>query len=165
MQAVAVRCEPDVARVRAAYERCHARLWRALLAWSGSPDVADEAAAEAFAQALRRGAAIDDVEAWVWRAAFRIAGGELARRGAAGLTASVPDLGQDDGWAPSLEGELLDALRSLSAQQRACVVLRDVGGLSVGEVAAALGTSPGTVRVQHLAGRRRLRRTLGDSDA
>ena len=159
-----MRCDDDVARVRAAYERTHARLWRAVLSWSGSPDVADEAVAEAFAQALRRGDAVVDVDAWVWRAAFRIAGGELARRQRAALTDAVPDVAHDSGWSPSLPGELLDALRTLSDQQRACVVLRDVGGLSVSEVAAALGTSSGTVRVQHLSGRRRLRRILGDDD-
>ncbi len=157
--------DDDVIRVRAAYERAHARLWRAVLAWSGSPDVADESVAEAFAQALRRGPAVVDVEAWVWRAAFRIAGGELARRRDAGLVADVPEVGAGDaGWLPPLAEELVTALAGLSDQQRACVALRDVGGLSVGEVAAALGTTSGTVRVQHLAGRRRLRRLLGGDD-
>ena len=36
-------------RVREAYEAVHAPLWRAVLAYSGSADVADEAVAEAFA--------------------------------------------------------------------------------------------------------------------
>ena len=49
------------------------RLWRALLLFSGDPEVASDALSEAFAQALRRGSAIRDVDRWVWRAAFRIA--------------------------------------------------------------------------------------------
>jgi DNA-directed RNA polymerase specialized sigma24 family protein len=57
------------------------RLWWALLAYSGDPDVASDAAAEAFAQALRRGSAVRDPRAWVWDVAFRVAAGELKRRG------------------------------------------------------------------------------------
>jgi RNA polymerase sigma-70 factor, ECF subfamily len=64
----------------AAFDRTHERLWRALLAYSGDAEVASDAAAEAYAQAIRRGSAINDIDAWVWRAAFRIARGELARR-------------------------------------------------------------------------------------
>jgi RNA polymerase sigma-70 factor (ECF subfamily) len=126
--------------------------------------VADEAVAEAFAQLLRRGRAVVDPEAWAWRAAFRIAGGELARRRASGLVAEVPEVGAGDPWLPPLAAELVAALATLSDQQRACVALRDVGGLGVAEVAAALGTSAGTVRVQHLKGRRRLRQLLGGDD-
>ena len=42
-------------RVRDLYTADQARLWRALVAWSSSPDVADEAVADAYAQLLRRG--------------------------------------------------------------------------------------------------------------
>ena len=65
-------------RLRVAWEAHKDGLWRAILAWSGDPEIASEAVAEAFAQAARRGDAIDDVGRWVWRAAFRIAGGLLA---------------------------------------------------------------------------------------
>ena len=64
-------------RVEAAYRQHSAKMWRTLLAYSGDPDVASDALAEAFAQALRRETAIRHVERWVWRAAFRIAAGEL----------------------------------------------------------------------------------------
>ena len=62
------------------YRQEGARLWRALTAYSGMPDVADEAVAEAFAQALRRGDAIQNPSGWIWRAAFRIAAGDMQRR-------------------------------------------------------------------------------------
>src|SRR5918996_1121955 len=129
-------------RLHAAYLRTHARLWRSVLAWSGSREVADEACAEAFAQAARRGEAVRDVDAWVWRTAFRIADGDLR-------AAAI---------------DLVRALRTLTDQQRACVVLRDVAGMTAPEVAAALGTSATTVRVQALRGRRRLRELLEDDD-
>ena len=59
--------------LRAVFAAEHGRLWRSLLAYAGDPEVASEAAAEAFAQAVRRGEALRDPAAWVWRAAFRIA--------------------------------------------------------------------------------------------
>src|SRR5436190_1188245 len=96
------------------------RLWRAVLAYSGDPEVASDAVAEAFAQALRRGDAIRNPDAWVWRAAFRIAAGELADRGrraqpAADVRARSYDM-------PEPADELVAALSHLSPKQRACVV-------------------------------------------
>jgi DNA-directed RNA polymerase specialized sigma24 family protein len=55
------------------------RIWRAVLFWAGDRETASDAVAEAFAQALHRGEAIRDPRAWVWRASFRIAAGELKR--------------------------------------------------------------------------------------
>ena len=56
------------------------RLWWAVLAFSGDREVASDAVAEAFAQALRRGEGLRDPLAWIWRVAFRVAAGELKRR-------------------------------------------------------------------------------------
>jgi RNA polymerase sigma-70 factor (ECF subfamily) len=146
-------------RVEAAYRRTHERLWRSLLAFGRDPELASDAEAEAFAQALRRWDAIDDVERWVWRAAFRIAAGMLADR------RQQPD--------PQVTGHVLDAsaaeflsmLDGLSEQQRSCVVLRYAGGLMPAEIADVLGTTSGSVRVQlhraHAALRSDLERTGG----
>jgi hypothetical protein len=68
----------DQDRVEAVYRSIHPRLWRSLLAYTRDAELASDAEAEAFAQVLRRGDAVDDVEAWVWRSAFRIASGLLA---------------------------------------------------------------------------------------
>jgi DNA-directed RNA polymerase specialized sigma24 family protein len=162
-----VTCGPEhsTQRARDAYERIHARLWRAVSAWSGSRDVADEAVAEAFAQALHRGPDIADVDAWVWRAAFRIAAGELKERRAwARSVANVPERATAD---PPREERLAleEALALLSEQQRACVVLRDVVALSARDAAAVLRTTPATVRVQAMRGRTRLRTLLEVRDA
>lgn len=70
----------DADQLDLVYEEHGARLWRAILLYSGDPDVASDAVAEAFAQVLRRGDAVDSPERWVWRSAFRIAAGELLRR-------------------------------------------------------------------------------------
>ena len=70
----------DQHRVETVYRSVHPRLWRSLLSYTGDAEVASDAEAEAFAQVLRRGDAVDDVAAWVWRSAFRIAAGLLAAR-------------------------------------------------------------------------------------
>src|SRR4029450_10299362 len=60
------------------------RMWQAVFAFAGDREVASDAVAEAFAQALRRGHAIRSPERWLWRTVFRIAAGELKRRGGQG---------------------------------------------------------------------------------
>ena len=72
-----VRRHEEIERL---YREHGSRMWRALLAFAGDPEVASDAVAEAFAQALRRGSEIRDPERWVWRAAFRIAAGALKER-------------------------------------------------------------------------------------
>jgi predicted RNA polymerase sigma factor len=57
-----------------------AKLWRSLVAYTADPDIATDAMAEAFAQALGRGPAVRDHDRWIWRASFRIAAGELQAR-------------------------------------------------------------------------------------
>jgi RNA polymerase sigma factor (sigma-70 family) len=131
-------------RVETVYRRVHPRLWRALLAFTGDAELASDAEAEAFAQVLRRGDAVDDVAAWVWRSAFRIASGLLAARSLS------RDLGAVDDSMPATDSvaEFLGLLADLSPQQRACVSLRYVGEYTATEIGELLGTSAGTVRVQ-----------------
>ena len=143
------------------YREHHARLWRSLLAFSGDPDVASDAESEAFAQAARRGSAIDDAAAWVWRSAFRIAAGMLATRSLGGVT-PAPVVSN-----PTIEpstAEFIAVLGSLSEQQRACVVLRYSGGYTPAEIAGLLETSAGTVRVQLHRAHQSLRLTLAVDD-
>ena len=129
-------------RVEVAYRAVHARLWKALLAFTGDAELASDAEAEAFAQVLRRGEAVDDVQAWVWRSAFRIASGLLASQST--------NRGVVDGSVSPTQSitEFLDLLGGLSQQQRACVALRYVGEYTSVEIGELLGTSAGTIRVQ-----------------
>ena len=129
-------------RVEAVYRAVHPRLWRALLAYTGDTELASDAEAEAFAQVIRRGDAVEDVEAWVWRSAFRIASGLLASR-----SSHLGDVDRSVSATPSM-AEFLGLLSGLSAQQRACVALRYVGDYTSPEIGELLGTSAGTVRVQ-----------------
>lgn len=139
------------------YREDGARLWRALLAFAGDPEVASDAVAEAYAQAIRRGAAVRDPKAWIWRASFRIAAGELKRRSS--TTDRLPDVGY---LTEEVDTELLDALAKLPPKQRAAVVLFYYADASVREIAARIGISQISVRVHLSRGRARLKGLLGD---
>ena len=134
------------------------RLWRSIYAFCGNRDAADDAVAEAFAQALRRGAAIRDRPAWIWRTAFRIAGGEMAaRRRSVG---PVPDTPVEEEPVVAV----MEALRRLPWRQRAAILLHHYAGFSVREVAVMIDSTPAAVKMNLSRGRRRLRGLLGDDD-
>jgi DNA-directed RNA polymerase specialized sigma24 family protein len=150
----------DQGRVETVYRSVHPRLWRSLLSYTGDAELASDAEAEAFAQVLRRGEAVDDVAAWVWRSAFRIAAGLLAAR-------SRPnDLRSAEGSTPPTSSvvEFLGLLADLSPQQRACVALRYVGEYTSPEIGELLGTSAGTVRVQLHRAHDALRHTIMEAE-
>lgn len=150
----------DQDRVEAVFRRVHRRLWRSLMLFTGDAELASDAVAEAFAQVLRRGDAVDDVEAWVWRSAFRIAGGLVVAR------SSLTDLGAVDGSTPPTGSlvEFLGLLGDLSTQQRACVALRYVGEYTSPEIGELLGTSASTVRVHLNRAHAALRHTITEAD-
>ena len=147
-------------RVRDAWDEHHERLWRALLVWSGSREVASDACAEAFAQVLRRGEIVEDVGAWVWRSAFRIASGLLAERRHDEL-GDAARAGADTADVVALTS----ALARLPDDDRTVVVLCLVGGWSAGDVAAMTGSTAGAVRVRLHRARARLRELLEVDDA
>ena len=155
-----------VARVDAAdevetvYRQDGDRLWRALYAYAGDSDVASDAVAEAFAQALRRGTAIRDVRSWVWRAAFRLAAGDLKRQST--LThGSMPDGVFHD---RQMDPQLLAALRELTPQQRIVLTLFYYVDCPVREIAQRTGMNQLAVRAHLSRGRKRMRTLLGDFD-
>jgi RNA polymerase sigma-70 factor, ECF subfamily len=135
------------------------RMWRAILAFSGDPEVASDAVAEAFAQVLRRGDEVRDPERWVWRAAFRIARGELKERRKRSVMETIGSYEMEE---PARD--LLVALSQLSEKQRASVVLHDAAGYPAKEVARIVGSTEAAVRVHVMRGRRRLRELLTDDD-
>jgi RNA polymerase sigma-70 factor (ECF subfamily) len=145
--------------LEATYREHGPRLWRALVLAMGDPDVASDAVAEAFAQALHRRGDLADPAAWVWRAAFRIAAGEMKARnrvepGSVDVVQEMPDSFLDL-WA---------ALARLSRHQRTSVVLADYAGWPHNEIARTLGSTVSAVGVHVHRGRRRLRELLEDRD-
>jgi RNA polymerase sigma-70 factor (ECF subfamily) len=149
----------DVARLDDVYERHGARLWRAVFLYAGDREVASDAVAEAFAQALRRGNELRSPERWVWRSAFRIAAGELSRRTheARGLMDAAYE-------TPTETADLLLALPRLTPKQRVAIVMHYYGGYSLKEVAKITQSTPPAVGVHLHRGRKRLRALLGDDD-
>lgn len=150
-------------RVHDAWVAHHERLWRSLLAWSADREIASDALAEAFAQATRRGDAIDDVGRWVWRSAFRIAAGLLENRHRDLGSAALPDAA-DRAMLPAEVVALIDALERLAPGDRQIVVLSIVGGWPAADVGRLLDASAGTVRVRLHRAKARLRTILEDHD-
>lgn len=146
-------------RVERVYREDGARLWRAVFLAARSRDIADDSVAEAFAQALRRGRALRDPAAWVWRASFRIAAGELKARGETEAFDTREAVSMPEPFV-----DLWRALARLSPKQRASVVLADYAGWSHREIARALDSSVSAIGVHVHRARKRLRHLLEGSD-
>lgn len=140
----------DVDGLERLYRQQAAQMWRALTAYSGSRDVAEDAVAEAFAQAIGRGDAIRSPERWVWKAAYRIAAGELKQRRRVSPEVDRPV----DDAASSFE--LRDALLRVSPKQRAALFLFYYCGYEPREIARMIGSTQSAVRVHLFRGRKRL---------
>jgi RNA polymerase sigma factor (sigma-70 family) len=146
--------------IEALYRADADRLWRAVYAFAGDAEIANDAVAEAYAQLLRRGAAVRDPAAWVWRSAFKITRGALkARLVDEAAVSTVTD--HSDAY---LDHDLLAAVRQLPDGQRAAVILFYYADLPIRAIADRLGTNSLAVRANLSRGRRRLRELLGDRD-
>jgi RNA polymerase sigma-70 factor (ECF subfamily) len=120
--------------------------------------VADDAVAEAFTQLLHRGDEIRKADRWVWKAAFRIAAGQLKERSHHRST-------QEAAYQmPEPALDLLRALARLTPKQRQAIILHHYAGYPVKDVARIVSSSTGAVRVHLSVGRKRLRELLEDRD-
>ena len=148
-------------RIEHVWRTQRATIWRSLVAWTGDAELSSDAVAEAFAQALGRGDALETPERWIWKAAFRIAAGELAHR-----RRERPERAPDDpvDVLPEPVVDLVLALRTLSPNQRTAAVLRFYADLRTRDVAYVLGCSQTTVRVHLAQARKRLRPLLEETD-
>jgi RNA polymerase sigma-70 factor (ECF subfamily) len=146
--------------IEVVYREEASRLWRALYAFAADSDIASDAVAESFAQAIRRGDAIRDARAWVWRSAFRIAAGELKRR-----SRNVDLIPEGSYLDPEVDTELLAALAHLSDGQRAALILHYYADASVSEISRRTGMSQLAIRANLSRGRRRLKQLLGERHA
>jgi RNA polymerase sigma-70 factor, ECF subfamily len=156
MEAVATAVEPAVT-IEALYRQEADKMWRALFAFSADAEIASDAVAESFAQAIRRGPAIRDPRAWVWKSGFKIASGELKLR-----SRSVHVIPDSSYFDPEADTELLAAMAQLSDGQRAAVVLHYYADAPVREISRRTGMSQLSVRANLSRGRKRLKLLLGD---
>jgi RNA polymerase sigma-70 factor (ECF subfamily) len=140
------------------------------LAWRllGDRDQARDAAQEVFLRifrslsTFRRG---ENFQAWMYRITVNVCADQARRRGPAMASTEVLD-----GAAHAHPGEAAEeavlleerralvrqALGTLTAAERAALVLRDLEGLTTREVARTLGVQPVTIRSQLSTGRAKL---------
>ncbi|MEO1062382.1 MAG: sigma-70 family RNA polymerase sigma factor [Actinomycetota bacterium] len=144
------------ATTEALYREQSPRLHRALVGAFGRQELAEEAVAEAFVQLLRRGEAVRDPSAWVWRTAFAVARGLAHDR----TTASSPLDREPPVEDHQVPVDLLRGLSALSPLLREAVVLRHWAGFSAVEIGRITGVDPATVRVRLMRARRQLRAAL-----
>lgn len=138
------------------YGASFARLVAQLYAMTGDRAEAQDAVQEAFIRAWEHRRRLDrdgSPEAWVRVTAWRIAMSRW-RRARAGLRLlssqpAPPDVAGPDPGRVTLIG----ALRQLSTEQRRAVVLFHLCDLTVEQIAAETGTSPGTVKSRLARGR------------
>ena len=128
-------------------------------------ELAADAAQEAFFQLYRKWDRISNYEdpaSWVYRVAINRC--KDHRRALARATrllerlAASSSAGDGASWAPELE--FRDALRRLPSRQRTATALHYVAGLSVAQVATAMGISEGAVKSHLFRAREALRSEL-----
>jgi RNA polymerase sigma-70 factor (ECF subfamily) len=146
--------------VEEAYQRVAPQLWRSLVAFAGDREIATDAVAEAFAQVLRRGEGVRDVERWVWKVAYRVATGELGRR-----RRHVEPHDRGTYELPEDAIAIAQLLGRLSAKRRAAVILHHFADMPNAEIARILGVTGATVRVHLSQGRKQLKHLMEDADA
>ena len=138
---------------------------RALAVISGDADLAADAVQEAFVRAHHRWRTIrlyDDPVGWVRHVALNLLRDDRRRstrkrraveRLAAVTATTAPPPAEPDGVAA--------LLGQLPRQQRVAAALFYVDGLSIAEVATAMGIAPGSVKSHLHDARRSLRRIVG----
>jgi RNA polymerase sigma-70 factor (ECF subfamily) len=132
--------------------------WRIL----GDEASAEDATAETFVRVLTRWRRVRELphrDAWIMRVATNVALDVLRRRRREGGVRLAPD--PPPGLDTALRLDLAAAVARLPRRQREVVVLHHLAGLTVGEVADALGTSPNTVKTHGSRALATLRADLG----
>ena len=149
------------------YDRYVDVVFRFLLHRVGDRATAEDFTSETFVRALRRIDSLSfqgrDVGAWLVTIARNIVLDHV-KSSRVRLEVSTADMrdadqattGPEDAVLQSMaHGQLLAGVQQLSADQRECVTLRFLQGLSVAETAAAMGKKDGAVKaLQHRAVRR-----------
>jgi RNA polymerase sigma-70 factor (ECF subfamily) len=151
------------------FDRFFERTWPVMLAravmMSGDRQLAEDAAQDAFAEALRywdRVGTYESPEAWVHKVmAQRVWAASRRRRKQRqlGLAVALPPQSTVERTAEARA--TLGALAGLPAAQRAAMVLHCLEGLTQEETAKRLGVNRGTVAASIHAARRTLARLLG----
>lgn len=133
------------------------------------PDLAQDAVQEALVRCWRDLPSLrhpERFDGWLYRLLMRAIADEFRRRRRFEATVlAVADPSVSDGSRELADREQIErGFRRLSLDQRTVVVLHHYAGLSLSEVAAALGISIGTVKSRHRSALSGLRAAL-EADA
>jgi RNA polymerase sigma-70 factor, ECF subfamily len=146
------------------------RMWAVALRTLRDPEEAADALQEAFISAFRAAASFraeSQVTTWLHRIVVNACLDRIRRR-TARPTVPLPETGPGE---PIAAGDAMadretrlvvrEALATLPEEQRVPIVLVDVEGYSVAEVAQRLGIAEGTVKSRCARGRAKLAKVLG----
>jgi RNA polymerase sigma-70 factor (ECF subfamily) len=140
------------------------RLWAVAVRTLGNPDDAADALQDALVNAYRRAGSFraeSAVTTWLHRIVVNACLDRVRRTAVRPVVALADDLdvaspGPDPGTQAALRLDVEAALATLSDEQRVPLVLVDMEGYSVGEVAEMLGCPVGTVKSRCARARARL---------
>ena len=150
------------------YDHYHGSVYRFVFYRTRSTSLAEDLTSETFLRALRNMAGFrwqgKDFGAWLMTIARNLCTDHF-KAGRTRLEVTTEDMGLHDDATEGPEHEvlaglttevLLDGLRQLSDEQRDCLVMRFLQGLSIAENAAVLGRNEGAVKQLQLRGVRNL---------
>lgn len=147
------------------YSAEHPRILSTLALMTGDLYLAQEAVDEAFVRAYDRWSkvrSLDSPAGWTYRVALNLVR-RYSRR--ANRVFGPSNCQTEESVFPSTFHEIWQMVNGLSKRQREVVVLRYIGDLTEGQVAAVLGVSRGTVSQTLRAAHERLGGMMDDSDA
>lgn len=153
-------------RIEALFERTHQRLFRLALRLGLDEEAARDAVQETFLRGLRHAKRVPEGEdaaaSWAVRVLVNLTRDHERRRRVREAHRAgqirAPQRAHDE--AVVARRAVWGTLRTLPPRQRACVVLHELEGHAVGDVARLLGVTSVTVRWHLAAARRALRRAL-----
>jgi RNA polymerase sigma-70 factor, ECF subfamily len=149
--------------VEALFDEHWLTAWRAAYAVTGRSDLADDAAQDAFVNAIRSLSKFDPrrpFAPWIAKIAVNRAR-DLLRAERRRKAASLDELAEETPTPERVEvGDLLAAVAALPCEQREAVVLHHVLGLSLKEVGEIVGAPEGTVTSRVGRGVAQIRQTM-----
>jgi RNA polymerase sigma factor (sigma-70 family) len=153
-------------------ERHRRMVFRTGLRLLGQPDLAEDAAQEAFLRLHRHLGRFDEsreLGPWLYRVVVNVCR-DISRRSRSPSLLGFGDMGEpkDERQDPARMDDAIGlaerrrvvqaALLALPLKEREAIVLRDIEGLATADVARILGSSEGTVRSQVSTGRLKIKR-------
>ncbi len=150
------------------YEATYQRIFRSLVALTGSPAAAEDCTQEAFLKAFKEWKSWNGsapAEAWVHRIAINTAISHRRRERLREAGELVRRLGRPhnpDPTEPEISPDILREVRQLPPKQAAAIVLRHLHGYTNRDIAGILGVPESTVATRLADARKTLRARLSD---